>query len=191
MVTCQAGATSSTGEPSRVAAVPDRIELPRHLELHGPGFNRPLRYALLSLLGAFLLLGLANVFGQSPRTHVVDTPSAKLELYVPSQLRGGLLFEARFAITAHRDLRNALLLFSPGWNEGMQLNTIEPSPLGQASRNGDMLFTLGHIPTGQKYRLFMEFQVNPTNIGRRRGDVTLYDGGTKVATIRRTISVFP
>lgn len=178
-------------EPCPVADVPYRIELRRHLELLGPGFNRPVRYTLLGLLGAFLLLGLANVFGQNPSTHVVDTRSAKLELYVPSRLRGGLLYEARFTITAHRDVRNAVLQFSPGWNEGMQLNTIEPTPLGQASRNGDMLFTLGHIPSGQKFRLFMEFQVNPTNVGRRRGDVTLYDGGTKIATIHRTISVYP
>lgn len=174
-----------------MADVPDRIVLRRHLELGGPGFNRPARYALLALLGAFLVLGLANVFGQRPSGHLVDTPAAKLELYVPSHLRGGLMYEARFTITAHRDVGNAILQFSPGWNEGQQLNTIEPSPLGQASRDGDMLFTLGHIASGRTYRLFMQYQVNPTNVGHRRADVTLYDGGAKLATIHRTITVFP
>src|SRR4051794_1066713 len=171
--------------------VPDCIVILRHLDLHSVGYNRPVRYSVLCLLVAFLILGLANVFGQRPEVHAVDTPAAKLELYAPSALRGGLLYEARFTITAHHDLRNALLQFSPGWNEGQQLNTIEPTPLGQASRNGDMLFTLGHVPAGQKHRLFLEFQVNPTNVGHRRADVTLYDGGTKIATIHRTISVFP
>jgi hypothetical protein len=37
----------------------------------------------------------------------------------------------------------------------------------------------------------MEFQVNPTNVGHRTADVTLYDGGTKLATIHRTVTVFP
>ena len=146
---------------------------------------------MLGLLAAFLLLGLFNLFGQRPGGTFVDTPRAKLELYAPSRLRGGLVYEARFTITAHQDVKRALILLSPGWNEGQQLNTIEPSPLGQASRNGDLLLTLGHIPAGQKFRLFMEFQVNPTNIGHRRADVTLYDGGTKLATIHRNVTVFP
>ena len=179
------------GEIHRVDDVPDRIVLARHRDLHGHGSRRPVRYVLLGLLLAFLLLGVFNVFGQRPMTTTVRAGAASLELYAPSRLRGGLLYEARFTINAHRDLKNALLQLSPGWNEGQQMNTIEPSPLGQASRNGDLLFTLGHVPAGQKFRLFLQFQVNPTNVGHRRADVTLYDGGTKIAAIERTITVFP
>ncbi len=73
----------------------------------------------------------------------------------------------------------------------MQVNTIEPGPIGEASRDGDLLLTLGHISAGQKFRLFMEFQVNPTNVGHRTADVTLYDGGTTLATIHRTVTVYP
>jgi hypothetical protein len=121
----------------------------------------------------------------------VNTPVASLELYAPSKVRGGLMFEARFTITAHRDLKNALLQLSPGWAEGMQINTISPSPLGESSRNGDFLFTLGHIPAGQKYRLFLQFQVVPTNVGRRHADVTLYDGAKKLVHIDREVTVYP
>ncbi len=174
-----------------MSEIPDRIVLSRHLDLQGPGFHRGFRYALLVLILAFLVAGLLGTFGQRPNAETISTAQASMKLYAPSRIRGGLLYEARFTITAHRDIKNALLQFSPGWNEGQQLNTIEPSPLGQASRNGDMLFTLGHIPSGQKYRLFMEFQVNPTNVGSRRADVTLYDGPTKVGTIHRTVTVFP
>jgi hypothetical protein len=174
-----------------MASPPEGIALERHRELTGLGFNRPARYVLLGLLLAFLLLGLVNLFGQRPSGTTVDTAAAKLELYAPPRLRGGLLYQARFTITAHRDVKRALLALSPGWNEGMQVNTIEPGPVGEASRNGDLLLTLGHIPAGQKFRLFMEFQVNPTNVGHRTADVTLYDGGTKLATIHRTVTVFP
>lgn len=176
----------------RLMEPPEGIALDWHRDLSGPGFKgRPLRYAALLLLAAFLVLGLANLFGQRPESRSFDSARAKLTLNVPDHLRGGLLYQARFTIEAHRDVRNAVLEFSPGWNEQQQLNTIEPSPLGQASRNGDMLFTLGHIPAGKRFRLFMQFQVNPTNVGRRRADVTLYDGGTKLGTIHRTITVFP
>jgi len=174
-----------------MASLPHGLSLERHRELRGPGFNRPVRWIVLALLVAFLLLGLFNVFGQRPGGTTVDTPSAKLELYAPSRVRGGLMYEARFTITAHQDVKRALLRLSPGWNEGQQVNTIEPSPIGEASRDGDLLLTLGHIPAGQKFRLFMEFQVNPTNIGRRAADVSLYDGGVRLATIDRTVTVFP
>jgi hypothetical protein len=187
-------AAGGTPIPDEIRAMdaPEGIDLDWHRDLTGPGFRgRPVRYAVLVLLIAFLGLGLANVFGQRPGTRSFDTASAKLTLEVPDHLRGGLLYQARITIDAHRDVKSALLEFSPGWNEEQQLNTIEPTPLGQASRNGDMLFTLGHIPSGKTFRLFMQFQVNPNNVGSRRADLTLYDGGTKLGTIHRTITVFP
>jgi hypothetical protein len=179
------------GEPVRVADTPDRIVLERHRDLAGRGHHIWYRRALVAILGAFLVLGAANVFGQRPAGHTADAPEASLELYAPSKLRGGVMFEARFTITAHQDVKNALLQLSPGWVEGMQINTIEPGPLGEASRNGDLLFTLGHIPAGQKHRLFMQFQVSATNVGRRHADVTLYDGGKKLIHLDREITVYP
>ena len=171
--------------------IPDRIVLRRHMDLQGPGFNRTVRRVILGLVGIFLVFGLFNLFGQRPSGHSADSAKAKLELYVPNHLRGGVFFEGRFTITAHTDVKNAILQLSPGWVEGMQVNSIEPSPLAEASRNGDFLFTLGHIPAGQKYRLFMQFQVSATNVGRRHADVTLYDGAKKLVHIDREITVYP
>ena len=172
--------------------VPEGIALDRHRDLNGPGFNRPVRYVLLSLVGAVIVLGLFNAFGQRPTGTTAHAAAASLELYVPSRVRGGVFYEARFTIDAHRDLGRAILELSPGWNEGMQMNTIEPVPFGQSSRNGDLLFTLGHVPAGHIYRLFLEFQVNATNVAwHRRADVTLYDGGTRLLTIHHTVTVFP
>ena len=72
------------------------------------------------------------------------------------------------------------------------MNTIEPSPLGQASRNGQLAFTLGHIPAGQSFLLFMQFQVNATNVAwHRPQNVELFDGGTHLLTIKRTVTVYP
>lgn len=174
-----------------MADIPDRIVLKRHRDLQSAAFRRPVRYALLALVGALLILGLLNVFGQRPEKHVLDTPQASFELYAPSHLRGGLLYEARFTVRAHEDLKDLLLQLSPGWNEGMQQNTIEPSPLSEGSRNGDLLLDLGHVSAGRVYRLFMQFQANATNVGHRTADATFYDGSVKLATIHRTITVYP
>ena len=171
--------------------VPDQIDLDRHLELAGRGFSRPVRWVLIALTSIVLVLGLLNVFGQHPSTLVAESAKAKLEVYAPAHLRGGLLYEARFTVFAREKLNHVVLLLSPGWAESQQLNTIEPSPVAQGSRDGDLYFTLGPVPKGQVYRLFLEFQVNPTNVGRRRADVSLYDGDTRLLSIKRTITVYP
>jgi hypothetical protein len=175
-----------------MAEIPEGIVLKRHRELQSPGFNRRVRYALLTLIAAFLVVGVVNTFGQRPSKLFTESAAAKLEVYAPTRLRGGLMYEARFTIVARQELKSAALELSPGWSEGMQTNTIEPSPVGEASRNGNLLFTLGHVPKGNVFRLFMQFQVNPTNVAWRRvADVKLYDGGKLLVTVHRRVTIFP
>jgi hypothetical protein len=178
-------------ETSLVADVPEQIDLERHRELTSLGFNRPVRYVLLTLLVAFVLLGLLNVFGQRSSTMTARSASADLELQAPSHLRGGLLFQARFTVRAHRKLDHAVLQLEPGWMENITINTIEPSPLAQTSRNGSLVLTLGPVDAGDHFTLYMDFQVNPVNVGRRSAGVILYDGDERLVHIDRKISVFP
>ena len=175
-----------------MADVPDTLVLERHRDFIGRRFTLWPRWLILGLITLFCVLGLLNVFGQHPTTVAATAPAATLTLYAPTKLRGGLLFSARFHITAHRELKDAILVLDPGWAEGMAINTIEPSPLGQGSRNGRITLQLGHVPAGKSYILFMQFQVNPTNIAwRRPQNVELDDGNTKVLTIDRTITIYP
>jgi hypothetical protein len=174
-----------------MADIPDRIVLKRHRDLEGRRHQIWWRHTIVAALAVFLVLGLLNVFGQAQDAIHADSAPASLRLDAPASLRGGLIYTARFTITAHSELKNAVLQLSPGWAEGVQINTIEPSPLGEASRNGDLLFTLGHVPAGQKHVLFMGFQVNPTNVGSHSADVTLYDGGKQLVHIDHTVRVFP
>ena len=174
-----------------MAAIPDGIVLKRHRDLEGRRNNAWVRRALIVLVGLVPLLALFNLFGQRPHLAAAQSAKADLELYAPGQLRGGLLWEARFTITAHRDLRDARLELDKGWLEGMTANTIEPSPVGEDSHDGKLVLDLGHVPAGQRYLLFMQFQVNPTNVGRRSQNVRLYDGKTFLTTIHRRVTIFP
>ena len=63
--------------------------------------------------------------------------------------------------------------------------------IGEASRDGKLVFELGRVRAGQKHVFFLQLQVNPTNVGHRSQDVQLYDGDELLATIDRTITVFP
>jgi hypothetical protein len=173
-----------------MANTPAFLTLRRNRDEAG-GREVPIRRALITLVSLFLLAGLLNVFGQRPQTSQAAVPAASLKLYAPTHVRGGLIYEARFTIDAHEDIKNAMLELDPGWIEGTTINTIEPGPIGEASRDGKLLFTLGHIRAGTTYILFMQLQVNPTNLGRRSQDVALYDGGTLLTRIDRTITIFP
>lgn len=175
-----------------MSSAPDSIVLRRHRDLGGRRHQIWIRRGFVALISLFCLLGLLNLFGQRPKTSARTAPAATLSVYAPTRARGGLLFSARFHIAARRDLKNALLLLDPGWAEGMSINTIAPSPLGEASNDGRLSFELGHIAAGKSFILFMQFQVNPTNLAwRRPQNVQLYDGPTLVLTIHRTLTIFP
>src|ERR671923_1941712 len=116
-----ANRSSSTRRDSRVvsetglvADIPDQIVLRKHRDLAGRRHEVWIRRGLLGLLVVFLVLGLANVFGQRPQGTHATAGAATLELYAPSRVRSGVLFEARFTIHARNDLKSALLLLSPG-----------------------------------------------------------------------------
>ena len=175
-----------------MADIPDQIVLKRDRDLEGRAWEIWVRRCLFALLPIFALLGLLNLFGQHPSTTTTNAPgAASLKLFAPTTVRSGLLWQARFHITAQRDVKQATLVLSPGWLEGMTVNTIEPSPVGEASNNGRLSLDLGHIPAGESYLLFMQFQTNPTNVGHRDASLTLKDGDKTLLHVHRTITVFP
>lgn len=175
-----------------MADIPDQIVLKRDRDLEGRAWQIWLRRGLFLLLPIVALLGLLNLFGQRPSTTTAAAQgAASLKLFAPNRVRSGVLYQARFHITAQRDLKQATLVLSPGWLESMTVNTIEPSPVNEASDNGRLSLDLGHIPAGSSYLLFMQFQTNPTNVGHRDASVTLKDGDETLLRIHRTVTVFP
>lgn len=171
--------------------IPDRIVLSQHRDLEGRRQEVWVRRSLLVLIGIVPLLALFNVFGQRPHLATAAAPAATLELYAPGHVRGGLLFEARFTVYAHRDLAKATLVLDRGWMEGLTINSIAPSPISEGSRDGKLVLELGHVSAGTKYSVYVYYQVNPTNVGRRSQAVRLYDGERLIATVHRIVSVFP
>jgi hypothetical protein len=174
-----------------VADVPDRIVLKRDRDLDGRANEIWVRRGLFALLPVVAVLALLNVFGQRPETTIDSASAATLKVFAPPRVRSGVLYQARFRITAQSELKKATLLLGPGWLEGMTLNTIEPSPVNEASDDGNLSLELGHIPAGGSYLLFLSFQVNPTNVGHRSAPVKLLDGDTELLSIDRTITIFP
>jgi hypothetical protein len=174
-----------------MADAPDSLTLKRHRDLEGRRLFVPMRRVLLALLGAFLIAGLVNVFGQRPDSTTASAPAASMKVFAPARLRSGLVYAARFHITARQDIKDAFLILDPGWAEGYTVNGLAPQPLTEADRNGRLAYGFGHIPAGQSLIFFMSLQVNPTNVGRRSQDVELDDGETTILTVHRKVTIFP
>jgi hypothetical protein len=134
-----------------VADVPDQLTLKVNRDREGRR-DVLVRRAFFAALLVFLALGLVNLFGQRPSTTTEVADVASLEIYAPERVRGGLFYEARFRIEAQRELREATLVLDPGWAEGITINTVEPGPIGEASRDGKLVFELGRIPAGGRAR---------------------------------------
>jgi hypothetical protein len=173
-----------------MAETPEFLTLKRNRDESGKR-ELPIRRIVSGLIALFCLAGLLNAFGQRPATSKAAVAAASLKVYAPKRIRGGLFYEARFTIDARQDLKKATLVLDSGWAEGITINTIEPSPVGEASRDGRLVFELGHVPAGDSHILFVQLQVNPTNVGHRSQNVALYDGDTFLTSIEREVTVFP
>jgi hypothetical protein len=174
-----------------VAEIPDTIVLKRDRDLARRSKELWGRRALLLLITAFVIAAFANVFGQRSSTSEIRGPAATLAVHSPAALRSGLVFQSRLRITAARDLKDVIVVLSPSWLEGVTLNTLEPSPVGEASRNGSISLDLGHIPQGQTYSLYLQRQVNPTTFGTRTEETQVFDGDSLLLTSRRDVTIFP
>ncbi|HEX9417207.1 MAG TPA: hypothetical protein VF895_10940 [Gaiellaceae bacterium] len=174
-----------------MADIPDTIVLKRDRDMEGRGKDLWIRRTLMFLIAALSIAALANVFGQRPSTAHASAGAASLSVSAPTSVRGGLLWQARFEITAHQEVEDAILVLGTGWIDGNTVNTIEPSPVGEASDNGKLSLDLGHISAGRKYLLFMDFQTNPTTVGERSRTLALYDGKTRLLGIDQSVTVFP
>jgi hypothetical protein len=173
-----------------VAELPEHLDAGRHRDA---SFYSELaaRWVVLGLIAALLVAALLSVFGQTAQETSVAAGPASLEVSAPTRVRGGLFFQGRFTVDARQALENATLVLDPGWLESMSINTIEPAPAEEASRNGDLALSFGRLDAGERLVVYMQFQVNPTNVGRRSADVSLYDGEALIVEDRRTITVFP
>ena len=174
-----------------MADIPDGIVVSRDRDLVGRRHGIWLRRVVLALLATISALALANLFGQRPQTLEAGAAVADLQAEAPARVRAGLLFQARFRITAHQVIRRARLVLEPGWLESMSISTIEPAPSEETSDEGRLSLELGRISGGSTYTLFMQFQTNPTNVGHREASVTLFDGSREIAHINRSITIFP
>jgi hypothetical protein len=149
------------------------------------------RRVILCVLAVVPLLALVGLLGQRSSGSTAVSPRATLALRAPDTVRGGLYFESRVTIKVRGRIQHPRLVLDQGWVEGMQINSIEPSPQSESSRDGRLVLAYSTLLPGDLYQIYMQFQVNPTNVGHRSYGIALYDDTTPVARIDRSMTVLP
>ena len=174
-----------------MADYPDHLHPGRHRDMEGRRHQPWVRRALVSLLLALIVLGLFNVFGQRSETSRAAGPAASLEIRGPTKVRGGLLFQQHITITATRAIAFPRLVLGPGFTDGLQLNTIEPGPQSESSRDGRLVLSYDRLAAGDTLEIWMQFQANPTHVGSTDMGIELDDQTRPLATISRHLRTFP
>lgn len=171
--------------------LPDGITLERNRDLGGRSWAPWVRRLLLGCLAVLPLLALLGVFGQRPSTSSAASPAASLSVTAPTRMRGGLIFQVKVKVVARRQIAHLQIAFDAGWWESMSVNSIEPNPDSESSHNGQVVLSYGKLPAGQRLIAWIHFQVNPTNVGKRREDVAIEDGSQSLVHIHRSATIFP
>jgi hypothetical protein len=149
------------------------------------------RRATMTLLAAIAVVGLFNRYGQRPEENTARAAAATMTLSAPERVRGGLFFQSRLEVRATGAIDHPRIVLDPGWVEGMQVNSIEPAPVGEASRDGRVVLSYDALATGDLLRIWFQFEVNPTNVGRRSYAIELDDTEQPIARLDPTITVLP
>src|SRR3954469_4916386 len=149
------------------------------------------RRATMTAFGAVAVLALAGVFGQEGTTTRAQGPQARMSLGAPRTVRGGVFFQARVELRALRAIEHPRLVLGRGWVEGLQVNSIEPSAASESSRDGRLVLSYDGLNAGDRMTVWFQFQVNPTQPGRRDLSIELDDAEQPVARVSRKLTVMP
>jgi hypothetical protein len=149
------------------------------------------RRALIGVFTAIAALALWGIFGQRESETVATGGGVRMLVSVPATVRGGLYYQARIDITASTTVEHARLVLAEGWFEGMQINSIEPQAGSEESRQGRVVLTYGELQPGDRLQIWMQFQVDPTDPGRRSHAIELDDAERPLVRIDRELTVLP
>jgi hypothetical protein len=149
------------------------------------------RRATMTAFGVIAALALAGVFGQEGTTTRAQGPQARMSLGAPRTVRGGVFFQARVEVRALRAIEHPRLVLGRGWVEGLQVNSIEPAPASESSRDGRLVLSYDGLEAGDRMSVWFQFQVNPTHAGRSDLSIELDDAEQPVARVSRRLTVMP
>jgi hypothetical protein len=171
--------------------LPDALDRARHCDMRGRDWHVWWRrFALLAIL-ALPVLGLVNVFGQRESSTTVRGALASVQIVAPSAVRAGIVFTTQIVVTPRAPITDCELYLGQGWFAGMTLNGVTPQPSDQSSDGPWQIWQFGDLGVGQRLRLWISWQTNPTTVGHHSQPVAVYDGERRLVTVHRSMMIYP
>jgi hypothetical protein len=164
-------------------------EVPR--DTRGGAVGLATRRVMVALFCVFVALAVLDVYGQQAGSKAAVASTATVTVRAPDTVRGGLFFQSRVEIVARRAIEYPRIVLDRGWLEGMQVNSIEPAAQSESSRDGRLVLSYDTLDAGDRMTLWLQFEVDPTSVGRRPYGLELDDATTRLARVERTITVLP
>jgi hypothetical protein len=149
------------------------------------------RRVLLTGFAILSALALWGLFGQRASETTASAPAASLTLSAPHTVRGGLFFQSRLEIRTATAIGHPRVVLDKGWVEGMQVNSIEPAAQSESSRHGRIVLSYDPLKGGDVFDIWLQFEVDPTNVGHRSYGIELDDAEHRVVRIDRSITILP
>ena len=149
------------------------------------------RRAFVTLFAAIALLAVWGLFGQRQTESVARGGGATMTVSAPDTVRGGLYYQATVDVSTTVPIEHPRFVLREGWLEGMQVNSIEPSADTETSRDGLLVLSYGALAPGDRLKLWLQFQVDPTSPGRRPHGIELDDETRPLARVDRDLTVLP
>ena len=148
--------------------------------------------AFCSCSGCWCWLHYSTALASSPLPRTQRRRRPTLEVQSPENLRGGLIFQARFTITARERLAQAHADPS-AWLVRVDVGQLDRPRRGAGKTRATAVVRLTYPPlaAGSSRVVWIYFQVNPTNLGQRSQDVVLSDGSRQLAAVHRSVRVWP
>lgn len=174
-----------------MSEAPGELTVERHVELRGRDSHPWIRRGLLVAILALPVLALLDVFGQRESSSSAVAPAAVLGVHAPRAARGGDQFTANVTVTPRRHIDDAQIVLAGGWLEQATLNGSAPQATNETSRGDRLVLGYGPLDPGDRFVVRLALQINPTAAGSRDLGVELDDTGRPLATVPRSLTVFP
>ena len=149
------------------------------------------RRVVITLFALISLLALSGRFGQRNRESTATGGGVSMTVSAPDTVRGGLYYQATVDITTTAAVEHPRLVLREGWVEGVQVNSIEPAADSESSRDGLLVLSYGALEPGDRLKVWMQFQVDPTNPGNRDHGIELDDAEQPLVRMERDLRVLP
>ena len=147
---------------------------------------------MLTIFAAIAVLGLARCLRTGHHPDGGERPGAVLNVSAPETVRGGLFFQSRDRdprARARSSIRGSSS--TRAGSRACRSTRSSPRRVSEASRDGRVVLSYDALAAGDRLRVWLQFEVDPTNVGQRSYGLELDDAETRLAAVHRDITVLP